>query len=121
MRSLRKIIQISSLAFFQTLFFFEPAFAVFRDDGDEPGNPMSGFSSILIFIGVPLLIVGIVSLAILAPQWTRRAKLESGFVSHHEKWWLNGPGDEAHDLDFVDLDENLGKLTPKVGGVSAKW
>lgn len=113
--------QIFTLAFFQALFFFEPAFAVFRDDGDEPGNPISGFSSILIFIGGPLLIVGMVSLAILAPQWTRRAKLESGFVSHHEKWWLNGPGNEAHDLDFAEIDENLGKLTPKVGGVSAKW
>ena len=121
MRFHRKITQVATLVLFKVLFFLEPAFAVFRDDGDEPGNPMSGFSSILIFIGVPLLIVGIVSLAILAPQWTRRAKLESGFVSHHEKWWLNGPGDEAHDLDFVELDENLGKLTPKVGGVSAKW
>ena len=121
MRYLGKSTQIFLIAIFQTLFFFEPAFAVFRDDGDEPGNPISGFSSILIFVGVPLLIVSFVSLAILAPQWTRKAKLESGFVSHNEKWWLNGPGDEAHDLDFVDIDENLGKLTPKVGGVSAKW
>ncbi|MEY3388081.1 MAG: hypothetical protein RI944_854 [Actinomycetota bacterium] len=121
MRFRRKITQIVSLTFFQALFFLEPAFAVFRDDGDEPGNPLSGFSSILIFIGVPLLVVAIISLAILAPQWTRKAKLESGFVSHNEKWWLNGPGNEAHDLDFVEIDEKLGKLTPKVGGVSAKW
>ena len=121
MRDLRRIVQVITFAFFQTLFFFEPAFAVFRDDGDEPGNPMSGFASIMIFIGGPLLIVGIVSVAILAPQWTRKAKLESGFVSHHEKWWLNGPGEEAHDFDFVEIDENLGKLVPKVGGVSAKW
>ncbi len=116
-----RFIKIISLIAIQSLTFIQPALAVYRDDGDEPGNPISGFTSIAIFIGIPSLIVAIICLAILAPQWTRKAKLESGFVSHHEKWWINGPGNEAHHLELENLEENLGNLTPKVGGVSAKW
>ncbi len=99
----------------------QPVFAVIRDDGDEPGVAISGAATVALFIGVPLLIIGLISLAILAPQWSRKARRESGFVSHTETWWLNGPGDEAKHVELEASDEELGALILKAGGVSAKW
>ena len=99
----------------------QPVFAVIRDDGDEPGVAISGAATVALFIGFPLLIIGLISLAILAPQWSRKARRESGFVSHTETWWLNGPGDEAKHVELEASDEDLGALILKAGGVSAKW
>jgi hypothetical protein len=99
----------------------QPVFAVIRDDGDEPGVAISGAATVALFIGLPLLIIGLITVAILAPQWSRKARRESGFVSHTETWWLNGLGDEAKHLELEASDEDLGALTLKAGGVSAKW
>jgi len=99
----------------------QPVFAVIRDDGDEPGVAISGAATVALFIGLPLLIIGLITVAILAPQRSRKARRESGFVSHTETWWLNGPGDEAKHLELEASDEDLGALTLKAGGVSAKW
>ena len=116
----RITISIASLSTF-LLINSQPVFAVIRDDGDEPGVAISGAATVALFIGVPLLIIGLISLAILAPQWSRKARRESGFVSHTETWWLNGPGDEAKHLELEASDEELGALILKAGGVSAKW
>lgn len=103
------------------LFLNQPAFAVIRDDGDEPGEAISGAATIALFIGAPLLLIGLISLMILAPQWSRKARRESGFVSHTETWWLNGPGEEAKQLQIESSEHEMGSLTLKAGGVSAKW
>ena len=116
----RITISIASLSTY-LLINSQPVFAVIRDDGDEPGVAISGAATVALFIGVPLLIIGLISLAILAPQWSRKARRESGFVSHTETWWLNGPGDEAKHLELEASDEELGALILKAGGVSAKW
>ena len=112
-----------SIASFSTYLLMnsQPVFAVIRDDGDEPGVAISGAATVALFIGLPLLIIGLITVAILAPQWSRKARRESGFVSHTETWWLNGPGDEAKHLELEASDEDLGALTLKAGGVSAKW
>ena len=116
----RITIPIASLSTY-LLIISQPAFAVIRDDGDEPGVAISGAATVALFIGFPLFIVGLITVAILAPQWSRKARRESGFVSHTETWWLNGPGDEAKHLELEASDEDLGALTLKAGGVSAKW
>ena len=103
------------------LFSNQPVFAAIRDDGDQPGEAISGSATIALFIGIPLLTVGIISLAILAPQWSRRARRESGFISHTETWWLNGPGNEARQIQLESSENDLGSLSLKAGGVSAKW
>jgi hypothetical protein len=105
----------------QIFIFTQPVFASIRDDGDEPGQALSGAATITLFLGIPLLVLGLVSLAILAPQWTRKARQESGFVSHTETWWLNGPGAEAITKEIESEQKDLGKLNPKVGGASVKW
>jgi len=116
----RITISIASLSTY-LLINSQPVFAVIRDDGDEPGVAISGAATVALFIGLPLLIIGLITVAILAPQWSRKARRESGFVSHTETWWLNGPGDEAKHLELDASDEDLGALTLKAGGVSAKW
>jgi hypothetical protein len=116
----RITISIASLSTF-LLINSQPVFAAIRDDGDEPGVAISGAATVALFIGFPLLIIGLITVAILAPQWSRKARRESGFVSHTETWWLNGPGDEAKHLELEASDEDLGALTLKAGGVSAKW
>ena len=116
----RITISIASLSTF-LLINSQPVFAAIRDDGDEPGVAISGAATVALFIGFPLLIIGFISLAILAPQWSRKARRESGFVSHTETWWLNGPGDEAKHVELEASDEELGALILKAGGVSAKW
>ena len=116
----RITISIASLSTY-LLINSQPVFAVIRDDGDEPGVAISGAATVALFIGLPLLIIGLIAVAILAPQWSRKARRESGFVSHTETWWLNGPGDEAKHLELEASDEDLGALTLKAGGVSAKW
>ncbi len=116
----RITISIASLSTY-LLINSQPVFAVIRDDGDEPGVAISGAATVALFIGFPLLIIGLISLAILAPQWSRKARRESGFVSHTETWWLNGPGDEAKHVELEASDEELGSLVLKAGGVSAKW
>jgi hypothetical protein len=116
----RITISIASLSTY-LLTISQPAFAEIRDDGDEPGVAISGAATVALFIGFPLLIIGLITVAILAPQWSRKARRESGFVSHTETWWLNGPGDEAKHLELEASDEDLGALTLKAGGVSAKW
>jgi len=116
----RITISIASLSTY-LLINSQPVFAVIRDDGDEPGVAISGAATVALFIGLPLLIIGLITVAILAPQWSRKARRESGFVSHTETWWLNGPGDEAKHVELEASDEELGALILKAGGVSAKW
>ncbi len=98
-----------------------PVFAAIRDDGDEPGVAISGAATVALFIGIPLFIAAMITLAVLAPQWSRKARNESGFISHTETWWLNGPGNEAKHSELEESEENLGSLTLKAGGISAKW
>ena len=92
MLMITRVAKTSVLSLFLFLTFAQSAQAVIRDDGDEPGEAISGAATIILFVGIPLLILGLIALAILAPQWSRRARRESGFISHSDTWWLNGPG-----------------------------
>lgn len=45
-----------------------------RDDGDEPGAPLSTASAIVIFVLIPLAITGLITLFVMAPGWTKKSK-----------------------------------------------
>ena len=51
-----------------------PAIANKRDDGDEPGAPLSAAQAIIIFGLIPLAITAIITLFVLAPGWTKKSK-----------------------------------------------
>lgn len=48
------------------------AFAVYRDDGDEPGEPLAGATLVLVFVGIPVLFGLVISILVLAPNWFRK-------------------------------------------------
>ena len=52
-----------------------PAFANNkRDDGDEPGAPLSTASAIVIFVLIPLAFTGLITLFVMAPGWSKKSK-----------------------------------------------
>ena len=48
------------------------AFALYRDDGDEPGEQLAGATIALVFVGIPLSVGLVVSMLVLAPGWFRK-------------------------------------------------
>jgi len=48
------------------------AFALYRDDGDEPGEQLAGATAVLVFVGIPVAVGLIVSLLVLAPGWFKQ-------------------------------------------------
>lgn len=48
------------------------ALALYRDDGDEPGEPLAGSTAVLVFVGIPVLFAAVVSILVLAPNWFRK-------------------------------------------------
>ena len=103
------------------LFATSPATAVIRDDGDDSGVSITGFTTIALFIGIPVLTVLLIVVAIMAPQWSRKAKTELGFTSHDDSWWLNGPATETKALGRAKKQDSDNSFSPKAGGISAKW
>lgn len=67
-----------SVFFVSTLLWSIPnvAFALYRDDGDEPGVPMAGATIVLIFVGIPILFAAVISILVLAPNWFRKNSRE---------------------------------------------
>lgn len=54
------------------------AFALYRDDGDEPGVALPGATLVLIFVGFPILVAAVISILVLAPEWFRKNSREFG-------------------------------------------
>ena len=54
-----------------------PAFAVKRDDGDMPGDPMAVGQAFVLFVLIPLSVMAIVWLLVAAPGWTRGGRASS--------------------------------------------
>lgn len=48
------------------------AMALYRDDGDEPGEQLSGATLALVFVGLPVAVAFITTLLVLAPGWFRK-------------------------------------------------
>lgn len=57
-----------------TASYVAPAMANKRDDGDEPGAGISTATAIVIFGLVPLAIIGLITLFVMAPGWTKKSK-----------------------------------------------
>lgn len=48
------------------------AWALYRDDGDEPGEAMAGSTLALVFVGIPVAVAAVVSILVLAPSWFKK-------------------------------------------------
>lgn len=49
-----------------------PAFALTRDDGDDPGSGLSVIQTLGLFVGIPLLLFGIIAGLVMATDKTHK-------------------------------------------------
>jgi len=90
-----------------------PALAQQRDAGDEPGAPMSMLAVLVVFVGVPLLIVGIIYVLIYMPLWRQRTGALMRVTT--APTWINGPGSPSSPTGDAVAPG------PARGGASATW
>jgi hypothetical protein len=98
-----------------------PAYAAIRrDDGDEPGDVMSWGTALLLFVGIPLALAGLVWLLVSAPGWTR-----GGRTGDVEAWTgdplvldSGAPASVEASGAAPALEDGEGDAA---GGTSARW
>ena len=79
---------------------------------------MSTLETLLLLVGVPLLIIAVITLAVLAPSLARGPRYRPGLSWWAQPEWFGGPEDGLQQLD---------KSPPQVhspvagGGASASW
>ena len=84
---------------------------------DQSPTVMSAGQAVLVFVGIPLLVVGLVWLIVSAPGWTR-----SGRVSDADAW--TGPlviEASAAEPSAAALTTTDGAADDATGGTSARW
>jgi len=65
------------------------AFAVYRDDGDEPGEQLAGATIVLVFIGIPVLVGVVISILVLAPNWFKKNTREFSNLAPKDPLFIN--------------------------------
>ena len=95
-----------------------PASAVYRDDGDDPGQGLSYFSSLLIFGVLPLAMFAIIALLVMLPSLAKGPRYRPGLSWWASPVWFGGPADP----DAVSA-ERLAQIRPTegAGGTRARW
>ncbi len=92
-----------------------PAFALVRDDGDDPGRPMPVGEALLIFVGVPVALFLIISLLVTVPSLVRGPRYRPDLGWWAPPVWFGGPsGDVAATIAKAEPVEGR-------GGASARW
>jgi hypothetical protein len=85
---------------------------------DQQPTVMSAGQAVLVFVGIPLLVVGLVWLIVSAPSWTR-----SGRASDVDAWTgdplvIDGSSDTGPAAALTSGD---GAVDETTGGTSARW
>lgn len=105
-----------------SLLLASPAFAEHRSDGDDPGQTLTFGTTLLIFVGIPALVIATVWLLVSAPTLARGPRYRPGRPWTAYPRWFNGPSwfggpHEAESLAAVVP----GEATLEGGGSSARW
>jgi hypothetical protein len=92
-----------------------PAFALARDDGDDPGPGLSAGMVLLVFIGVPVGLFLLIALLVSVPSMVRGPRYRPGLGWWAEPVWFGGPRGDA--------TEHVASAEPvrAGGGTSARW
>lgn len=82
--------------------------------------------SVLVFLGIPALVVAFVLLATLAPGWTRAGRYRPGEPWNYEPILINGSvGTDVKQAITAtptgELAQDLALAVNKEGGASARW
>jgi hypothetical protein len=88
--------------------------AVQRDDGDQPGPPITNAEGLLLYLGGPLALFLLIALLVYAPSIARGPRYRPGLAWFAAPVWFNGPEHPEAAVSAVET-------TRAVGGASARW
>lgn len=96
----------------------EPASALFRDDGDSPGQGLSWLETVGWFVLLPLGIMALVALMIYGPSSARKPRYRPGVGWWAAPVWFSGPDGTAQ----AGASALTTSASPTArGGASARW
>ncbi|HEY3603251.1 MAG TPA: hypothetical protein VGL04_01170 [Sporichthyaceae bacterium] len=115
-----------------------PAFALHRDDGDDPGKQISKLKAILVYGVTPISIMIIIALLVMLPSLARGPRYRLGEEWRANPEWFGAPGAEVeaggygHGHAAVEAPAEPAELTGRIvatgaeetgedGGSSARW
>jgi hypothetical protein len=96
--------------------------AAHREDGDGPGRGLDLGVTLLIYLGIPALVIGTVWLLVSAPSLAHGPRYRPALSWWAAPRWFNAPSWFATPRE----DESLAAIVPtgatlKGGGTSARW
>ena len=95
-----------------------PAWAEDPMPGSANDTVMSTGQAILVFVGIPLVVVAVIYLLVSAPGWTRGGRASSADAWTSDPMVL-GPGDAA--APAAAIGQTAAVATDESGGTSASW
>ncbi len=98
-----------------------PALAAPPVTWNDP-EPMSTLQALLIFAGIPLALVLVITLLVMAPSLVRGDRQQRGVSSWTEPQWFGGPGDAVPaGRHGAQGQIGAGEKAEQPGGASARW
>ena len=99
-----------------------PAYATtHHHDGDDPGPGLTGLQTVLIFVGIPLAIIVVVSLLAVAPSMARGPRYRPGLGWWAAPVWFNGPDEPDSAIRAAESRSPVQIAAGSGGGASARW
>jgi hypothetical protein len=80
--------------------------------------------SLLVFVGIPVLIIAVVALLVNAASIAGGPRYRPGLSWWAPPVWFNGPSDQGGPVDAAELEAGPTtepELAPTTGGASASW
>jgi hypothetical protein len=99
-----------------------PAFAAtHRYEGDDPGPGLTAAQTLGLFVGIPLLIIGVVYLLVFAGSGARGPRYRAGVAWRGEpQWWAGPAGTSGTSSTAGAADAAVAAATPTQGGGGAR-
>lgn len=101
-----------------------PAVAATPNSWNDPA-PMSTLQALLIFAGIPLALIFLITLLVMAPSLVRGDRQQRGVDSWTQPQWFGGPGEpltEGRHADRGQIGSGAsGRTEESAGGASARW
>jgi hypothetical protein len=91
-------------------------------DGVELVGTLGTAGTAALLVGLPLLVVLLVMVAVLGPQWSRAGRWRPGQPWLDEPMWFGRPGGQVPDgVVAIAAGSQTESTEPTVGGVHGQW
>jgi hypothetical protein len=87
--------------------------------GSSPGPGLTIAETVLLFVITPLVIVGVIWLAVVGASWARTPRYRPGMTWWADPVWVNGPRADV-EID-IEPGHEPAALEQEVGGARARW